>query len=259
MVPGESSIQLTEDYRFEYKFAERKDAMVHVGWTIGTGFLVKEYLPVLESLLARGLRNVIVTGHSQGGALSFLNTSFIYYYFKEKYPDLNLKNYASAAPKPGNMFYAYDFDYITGPGFAYRIVNADDWVPETPISVQVLGDLNPVNPLASAPATIKEQKWPDRVVMKHVFNKMRKGSEKAARRYKKYLGEGVGKLVKKSLPGYVPPAYSLGSNYMTAGAPVILLPDPDYQKQFVPDGKNVFLHHMYAPYLFLLKKQFGVE
>jgi hypothetical protein len=259
MVPGAGSIQLSEDNMFDYKFAERKDAMVHAGWTVGTGFLVKEYLPVLESLLARGLRNVIVTGHSQGGALSFLNTSFIYYYCKEKYPGLKLKTYASAAPKPGNLYYAYDFEHITGIGFGYRIVNTEDWVPESPISVQGLSDLNSVNPFEGAPAAIKKQKWPDRVVMKHVFNKMRKGSDKAARRYQKYLGEGVDKLVKKSLPGFTPPVYGKGCNYTTAGAPVILSPKADYHKQFVADGRNVFVHHMYAPYIFLVKSEFGLH
>ncbi len=256
MISATGSLQLSEGYKFDYKLADRPDAMVHTGWTIGTGFLVKEYLPVLEQLLSRGLRDIIVTGHSQGGALSFLNTSFIHYYFKQKYPDLRLKTYASAAPKPGNLFYAYDFEHLTGNGYAYRVVNTDDWVPESPVSVQGLSDFNPVNPLAGAPATIKKQKWPDRVVMKHVYNKMQKGSAKAAGRYQKYLGEGVGKLVKKSLPGFVPPAYSNGSNYMTAGAPIILRPDEAYKKQFPDDSKNVFVHHMYAPYFFLLKSLF---
>lgn len=253
MIPAKGSLKLSDDYTFAYNFASRPDAMVHTGWTIGTGFMVKEYLPVLEQLFARGLRNVIVTGHSQGGALSFLNTSFIHYYFKEKYPGIKLKTYASAAPKPGNLYYAYDFEHLTGNGFAYRVVNTDDWVPESPISVQGLGDFNTVNPLASAPTTIKKQKWPDRVMMKHVYNKMRKGSAKAADRYQKYLGEGVGKLVKKSLPGFVPPVYSDGSNYMTAGAPIILRPTEEYKTKFPDDPNNVFIHHMYAPYFFLLK------
>jgi hypothetical protein len=253
MIPATGSLQLSDNYIFNYKLADRPDAMVHTGWTIGTGFLVKEYLPVLEQMLGTGLRQVIVTGHSQGGALSFLNTSFLHYYFKEQYPDLKLKTYASAAPKPGNLYYAYDFEHLTGDGFAYRVVNAYDWVPESPISVQGLSDINTVNPFAGAPETIAKQKWPDRLVMKHMYNKMRKGSSKAADRYQKYLGEGVGKLVKKSLPGYVPPVYSNGSHYITAGAPIILQPNEEYKKKFPDDPKNVFIHHMYAPYFFLLK------
>lgn len=256
MVPATGKITLADDYIFAYQMAERTDALVHVGWTIGTGFLAREYLPVMDALLHRGLRNVIVTGHSQGGALSFLSTSFLHYHYKEKYPEMVLKNYASAAPKPGNLYYAYDFEHITQNGYAYRVVNADDWVPESPISVQGLGDFNKLNPLASAPETIKNQKFPEKVAIKHMYNRMRKGSEKAAARYKNYLGKGVGKLVRKSLPGYVPPDYADGSNYMTAGSPIILMPNAAYKEKF-PDGStDIFLHHLYAPYFFLLNEQF---
>ncbi|HSK12993.1 MAG TPA: lipase family protein [Phnomibacter sp.] len=256
MIPATGSLQLGHNFTFNYKLADRPDAMVHTGWTIGTGFLAREYLPVLDSLLQTGKRRLIVTGHSQGGALSFLNTSLVYYRFSQKYPGLAIKTYASAAPKPGNLYYAYDLESITGNGYAYRIVNANDWVPESPISVQGVADFNKVNPLGSAPETIKKQKFPERVALKHMYNKMRKGSERAARRYQRYLGGGVGKLVKKSLPGYVPPTYSRGSNYSTAGAPIILMPDEAYRSKFPDNGNNVFIHHMYAPYFFLLQKYF---
>jgi hypothetical protein len=256
MVPATGKIKLADDYIFSYQLATRTDALVHVGWTIGTGFLVREYLPVMDSLLKKGYRNLIVTGHSQGGALSFLNTSFLHYHYHHDYPDLVLKNYASAAPKPGNLYYAYDFEHITKNGYAYRVVNADDWVPESPISVQGLGDFNKLNPLSSAPETIKKQKFPEKVVISHMYNRMRKGSEKAAARYKKYLGNGVGKLVRKSLPGYEPPGYADGSNYMTAGAPIILMPSDAYRVKFPHDPDAVFLHHLYAPYFFLLKEQY---
>lgn len=256
MVPASGKIKLSEDYIFSYQLAARPDALVHVGWTIGTGFLVREYLPVMDSLLKKGYRNLIVTGHSQGGALSFLNTSYIYYHYQHEYPDLTVKTYASAAPKPGNLYYAYDFEHITRNGFAFRVVNAEDWVPESPISVQGLGDFNKLNPLASAPETIKKQKFPEKIVINHMYKRMRNGSEKAAARYRKYLGNGVGKLVRKSLPGYEPPVYANGSNYMTAGSPIILMPSKAYKEKFPEDPKAVFLHHMYEPYFFLLKEQF---
>jgi hypothetical protein len=34
--------------------------------------------------------------------------------------------------KTGNLYFAYDFDYITRGMKAFTIVNTDDWVPETP-------------------------------------------------------------------------------------------------------------------------------
>ncbi len=254
MIPASGSLQLSSDYKFEYRFAENDKASVHIGWALGTGFLVREYLPVMEALIKRGLRKIIVTGHSQGGALSFLNTSYLYYYFREKYADLQWKTYASAAPKPGNLFYAYDFDAITGPGYAYRIVNEQDWVPETPITVQGLGDFNEVNPFTNAKDVIQKQKFPARVALNYMFKSMRNGSRKAAKRYKRFLGKGVGKQVAKKLPGFVPPDYLQQNNYSTAGAPVILKGSKAYQEKFVFDGNNVFLHHNYAPYLFLLNE-----
>jgi hypothetical protein len=86
----------------------------------------------------------------------------------------------------------YDFENITGNGYAFRVVNTEDWVPETPVTVQGLTDLKKPNPLEGAKETIRKQKWPDRMVMKHMYNRMSKGSAKAARHYQKYLGEGVG-------------------------------------------------------------------
>lgn len=254
MVPASGSLKLSDDYIFQYRFAENDQASVHVGWALGTGFLVREYLPELERLLNRGLHKIIVTGHSQGGALSFLNTSYLYYHFGSKYPGVQWKTYASAAPKPGNLYYAYDFDAITGPGFAYRVVNAADWVPETPVTVQGLGDFNAVNPFTNAKEVIKKQKFPARVALNYMFKNMRNGSSKAAKRYNRFLGKGVGKQVAKTLPGFKPPQYLPGNNYSTAGAPVVLKGGKAYQDKFVYDGVNVFLHHMYAPYLFLLNE-----
>lgn len=254
MVPASGSVQLTSDYKFDYQFAENAQASVHIGWALGTGFLVREYLPVLEALLKRGLRKMIVTGHSQGGALSFLNTSYLYYYFRDKYAGLQLKTYASAAPKPGNLFYAYDFDAITGPGYAYRVVNAQDWVPETPIAVQGLGDFNEVNPFSNVIDVVQKQKFPVRLAMNYMYKSMRNGSRKAAKRYNRFLGNGVGKQVAKRLPGFVPPQLLQQNNYSTAGAPVILKGSKTYQEKYVNDSSNVFLHHNYAPYLFLLNE-----
>lgn len=254
MIPAKGSLQLTKDYTFDYQLANDPAAMVHAGWTIGTGFLAKEYMPVLESLLERGLHQLYVVGHSQGGALAFLNTSHIFYSLASRYPQLHITTMASAAPKPGNLYYAYDLEQELGIGNVWRIVNPADWVPETPISVQGLGDLNPVNPFMFAKTAIKQQKFATRIALNYMYKSMRNGSSKAAKRYNRFLGKGVGKQVAKKLPGFVPPKYTGANNYSTAGAPVIMPTGEGYFKQFVFDGQNVFVHHMYAPYAYLLKQ-----
>src|SRR3984885_12617163 len=84
------------------------------------------------------------------------------YYLQQKGDlpaDIVFKTYCSAAPKPGNMYYAYDFDFITRGGWAYAIVNGADWVPETPFSIQTLRDFNPTNPLIHVKDILRKQKF----------------------------------------------------------------------------------------------------
>lgn len=259
MVPARGSLKLTNDYTFNYKVAEQENAAVHVGWLLGTGFLSRVYLPVLDSLVDKGYNNIIVTGHSQGGALAFLNTSFLHYYYQKKQRPVVLKAYASAAPKPGNQFYAYDFDFITRNGMGFRVVNAADWVPETPFSLQTLKDFNAVNPFTDAKATIKKQKFFVRLYMNNVYKKLDGSSAKAARKFRKYLGEKMYSLASKSLPGYEKPTLNFSMNYATAGTPIVLPTDTAYHQQFTFDGKNVFVHHMYKPYIHLLDQYYPVS
>ncbi len=81
-------------------------------------------------------KQVIITGHSQGGAIAFLTRSYLHYEQEAgRLPkELIFKSYNGAAPKPGNLYYGYDYDYITRNGWAFTVVNALDWVPETPFS-----------------------------------------------------------------------------------------------------------------------------
>ena len=61
-----------------------------------------------------------------------------------------------------NINYAYDFDYINRGGWGLRIVNASDWVPETPFSLQTTRDFATVNPFTDVKKILKKQKFPVR-------------------------------------------------------------------------------------------------
>jgi hypothetical protein len=256
MVPAEGELQLTADYKFTYKLSENKNASVHVGWLLGTGFLAKTFMPSIDSLVATGHNNIIISGHSQGGALSFLTTSYLHYYFLQQKKKVVLKTYASAAPKPGNLYYAYDFDFITRNQMGFRIVNTADWVPETPFSLQTIQDYNEVNPLANAKSTIKKQKFMVRVYMNSIYKKLDGSSSKASNKFEKYLGEKLYKLAEKPLPGYGKPALAGTMNYSTSGTPIILFADAAYNTKFPFDGKNYFVHHMLQAYAYLLDQYF---
>ena len=98
-------------------------------------------------------------GHSLGGALATLTRSYLFYLTQkgELPKDIVYKTYCSAAPKTRNVFFAYDFDFITRNGWAFTVVNAADWVPETLFSVQTLKDVNPLNPFFNIADIIKKQ------------------------------------------------------------------------------------------------------
>jgi hypothetical protein len=256
MVAGSGTLQLAPDFSFSYKVAAHTKAAVHIGWLLGTAFLAREYMPVLDSLIANGHNQLLVSGHSQGGALAFITSSYLHYHYHSKNQPVNLKTYASAAPKPGNLYYAYDFESITSGNRGFRIVNTADWVPETPFSLQTLRDFNEVNPFKNVKPALKQQKLLVRMYLQNVYKKLDRKTAKTARQFRKYLGEKLHKQVAKSLPGFQKPDLHASQNYSTAGIPIVLTPNEAYNSRFVADEKNVFVHHLYQPYLFLLNLHF---
>ncbi|MES2646791.1 MAG: lipase family protein [Bacteroidota bacterium] len=256
MVPANGSLQLNDSSRFDYRLASDSGAFVHTGWLLGLASLSAYIDKNLGPLLAQGITDIIVMGHSQGGVLAFLTTSYLWYKYHEKFPSMRLKTYASAAPKPGNLNYAYDFDFITRNGFGFRIVNQADWVPESPVSIQTVQDFNSVNPITDAKTTLRKQKFLSRIALVHVYNKLDRKTYKSMKNFRKYMGGAVGKQVNKTLPEFVAPEYAYSMNYMTAGSPVILKADNAYYDQFKFDGKNIFIHHLIKPYLYLLQQHY---
>lgn len=254
MLPAEGKIQLSKQYIFTYKLAENKQAAVHTGWLIGLACLSQTILPQLDSLYKSGAKEVLIMGHSQGGALAYLLTAHLHYLQQEGLlpRDILFKTYCSAAPKPGNLYFAYDYESYTQQGFAYNVVNADDWVPESPGSIQTIHDFNLVNPFIDAKQTIKRQKIGLKIALRLVYKNLVKPTNKAQRKYQKYLGTKTTRLVKKTFPELILPKFAPTSNYARAGNMITLQGDAAYYKLFPLDKENVFMHHLWAPYLYLI-------
>lgn len=258
MLPAKGSLKLSDTQTFDYKLAQDDKAMVHVGWLIGLGSMAPLIVEQINNSYKTGVREFVIVGHSQGGALAFLLRSYLEY--TNLIPkDIIFKTYCSAAPKPGNLFYAYDFDHINDGGWAFRVVNAADWVPETPVSIQNVSDFNAVNPFGVMSESVSKQPLIAKLYVKHAYKKMAKGNRKAAENFNKYLGKKMHDFVKKSLPQIQDFDYTGSFNYATAGTPVILMPDDEYSAKFIFDGKNIFTHHLFSPYFYLLKKQYNVH
>jgi hypothetical protein len=263
MIPATGSLQLNDSTTFNYQFAADSKALVHTGWTISIGHLAPDIENKINDYYqTKKVRDFLIIGHSQGGALATLLRSWLEYEKqKGKIPaDIFFKTYCSAAPKTGNLYYAYDFDFITRGGWAFTIVNAADWVPETPYSIQTIQDFNPTNPLIHAKEVIKKQKLIVRFAGIVVYNKLEKKPRKAQKKFEKYLGNVIyKKAIRKLLPQLKEPVYSHGNNYMRAGTPIILMTDEDYFQKFPESNERFFVHHLYNPYYYLLKKWYAVK
>lgn len=256
MVPAKGQLRISEDDLFEYKLAENPRAAVHAGWLLCMAILSRDIVPRVDSIYRTGIKDVFIMGHSQGGAIAYLLTAHLRSLQQQKLlpSDMHFKTYCSAAPKPGNLYFAYEYEAATQEGWAFNVVNAVDWVPETPVSIQTIADFNKVNPFAGASRLIRKQKFPRNIVLKHIFNKLRKPSMKAISNYQKYLGKYAAKNVKKYVKGFEPPEYYPGNHYVRTGATIVLLPGRDYYQEFPDKNSDVFSHHHHGPYLYLARR-----
>lgn len=256
MVPAKGELQLSDTEVFKYQLASNPRAAVHIGWLVSTAFLSKDMLPKIDSCYKAGIKDILIMGHSQGGAIAFLLTAYLYnlQQLQSLPADIRFKTYCSAGPKPGNLYFAYEYEAMTQNGWAYNVVNGADWVPETPMSIQTTDDYNNTNPFINAKDMIKKQKFPKNLALKYVYNRLDKPTKAARSRYQNYLGKMVAKAVKKQVPGFKAPAYYNSNAYVRTGNTIVLLPDAEYFKLFPESRSNIFAHHFHPPYLYLVEK-----
>lgn len=256
MVPAKGEIKLSDTFTFKYDIAPSPKAAVHVGWLISTAFLARDILPKIDSLYRTGVRDFMITGHSQGGAICFLLTSYLYSLQSQHIiaSDIRFKTYCMAGPKPGNLYYAYDYEAMTQYGWAFNVVNSADWVPETMFSIQTADDFNNTNPFTNAKTFFNKQSLPKNLVLTHFYNQMDKPARKAEYRFQKYLGDFLSKYVQKELPGFIPPVFYNSMAYVRVGNTIVLKADEGYYHLYPDNRDNIFIHHLHAPYLYLAEK-----
>lgn len=256
MIPAMGKIQLSPNEMFEYALATHPEAAMHAGWTVGMAFIARDAIPKIRDLAQRKIRNIYIVGHSQGGAIAYLLTAQLRHMqlagtLSEK---IRFKTYCSAAPKPGNLYFAYDYEALTQNGWGFNVVNSADWVPEVPMSIQTFDDFNRINPLLHVDDLIRAQKLPQRIVAKHIFNHLDKPTRKAQQRYEKYLGELTERAVKNRIEGLILPPFVQTNNYVRTGTTVVLQPDEEYRQLYPDDPEQIFGHHYHAPYMLLTQK-----
>ena len=111
----------------------KDDELVHVGF-LNAFNSIKDYLDkVIENSFRKiggidKIKNIIICGHSLGGALSTLTA----YYFCEKYPSLKerVKNVSIGSPRVGNEKFSKNYNKLVP--YTLRIVNDNDIVNRIP-------------------------------------------------------------------------------------------------------------------------------
>lgn len=258
MVPAKGSLRIGENRVFEYALAGHPQAAVHVGWLLSTAYLSPEILGKIDSCYKAGVRDVLITGHSQGGAISYLLTAYLYQQQREgRLPsDIRFKTYCSAAPKPGNLYFAYEYEAMTQAGWSFTVVNSADWVPEVPVSIQTIDDFNKLNPFSGIKDMISQQKFATRVALNYAYKKLYKPTRTAQRNYQRILGDYTSKSVGKLLPGFEAPTYYNSNHYVRTGTTIVLLADEAYMawNAAAADPANVFAHHFHGPYIYLAEQ-----
>ncbi len=249
MVPATGSWQINNNYLFDYKLSEDSNAYVHAGWLSGLAYLGPDILEKINKYSNEGVTDFIIMGHSQGGAIAFLLNSWLHYLPEGSVAEnIRFKTYCSAAPKPGNLYYAYDFEYINYGGWACRVVHSEDWVPETPFSIQTADDINERSPFNMAEEGFKQLSLVKRVALKSIYNGMNKSVDKARDKFIKSLAYRMYGLIEENQPELAEPEYAKCMAYMTCGTPIILRPDPEYNSYLKVELDMEFVHHTMAAY-----------
>jgi len=253
MVPATGILQLNDSTLFKYKLAEDYKACIHAGWLVGLASLAPDVVREIKVYAKKGIRNFIITGHSQGGSLSLLMTAYLRYLDPQTWDGKSLvfKTYSSAPSKPGNLYFVYDYDYITRDGWGLRVVNTRDWVPESPFSLQTLQDLNDINPF-------KKESFFSKAFLGRDYTELDSSSRQAEVTFQLDLGHAVYLKIKKYLPQLVEPKYVPSMAYTPAGVAVILPPYPGYDKEFVGSAMNIMEHHGLKAYYQLVLKDYNI-
>ena len=256
MVPAIGKIKMSGTKTFEYKVAELPDAGVHLGMLLGLGNISDELLEQIMKHYSDGIRDFIILGHSQGSGIGFLATSFIRYLQKDgKLPaDFRLKTYNLAAPKIGNVHFAYDYEKITMGGWAMSVNNVLDWVPSLGVTLQDAKDFPKISPFLNLKEFFSDVNYKPGPKFDETAKKFLELVPNAANELGKVVHENVYPKVLNAMPGYVEPELLKTADFERAGLNIPLVPNADYYKLFPNDvsKSQVWENHSVYPYYILV-------
>ncbi|MCL7987028.1 lipase family protein [Sphingobacterium sp. lm-10] len=256
MVPASGTLQMHKGEDYAYLLADDDRAAVHAGFLIGFVYLADHIEQKMEALYHAGYRQFLIGGHSQGGALCYYFSAWLMQKQKKgTMKDILVKTYASAAPKVGNMYFAYDYDNANRSQWSFSIINTNDAVPEMPLTTQQLEiDMNEPNPILSLYTRLDDLPFLKRTVLRRSFNIMKKRAEKSSEAYQKYLGKYTGRFIVRYLPELQIPELVKTTYFQRPGVPIVLSANQAYLDYFAESSR--YFHHGIDTYRFLLRQYY---
>lgn len=134
MIPASGEI-IIDGKSHNYTFSNDSLAAVHGGFALAIVFLQEEVITQIKQLNHKGIYDIILTGHSQGAALSQMFRVFLELAKGDQIIKKNtFKTYAFASPKIGNRTFTDEYNNTYCNGWSFSIVNPEDVVPTLPLS-----------------------------------------------------------------------------------------------------------------------------
>ena len=248
MIPAEGEITINDTVNFKYKLAEREGALVHVGWTLGLASMANDIVSKINDYYKKGYKEFYVIGYSQGATIAQLLRSYLYYLPEGTIPnDIRFKTVAMACPKAGNMEYSFDYTFINRGGWEYRLINASDWVPQVPFTIQRLDDMPKYNPFNDIDEALKGMKSMQRSVVKGIYKKLVRKINGASEALVNVFGNKIRWVIAKSRPAMKGHAFKKSFSYFPAGTTYIT------KGAAIPEDLNkmraIFYNHRHLVYI----------
>lgn len=135
MIPVKGKIKVDGD-KFKYEMGQDDAGAIHAGYTLAISFFKDDLLKQIKLLNKQGIYDILITGHSQGGALAQLTRAYLDNVSLFKLSKKNkFKVYAYANPQIGNQSFCNEYtEKYCHTEMSYLIHNPTDFVIKMPIS-----------------------------------------------------------------------------------------------------------------------------
>ena len=137
MIPAKGEIVI-DAKAHDYAFASHENAAVHAGYGLTVVMLSEEIIEQIKALNKKGIYTIMITGHSQGGALATMTRAYLEHLPKGELSEKNsYKTYAYGQPMSGNKEFSEEYNTrFSDSGTSYSIINAEDPVPYMPFNYE---------------------------------------------------------------------------------------------------------------------------